>query len=271
MSIVGTDPVYLREQYGDTERLRTRAETHNRYTVGPDSFAHLFDHFALEPGVDVLDVGCGYGAVHRRLLEAGARVVGLDRSGGMLREAREAASRLEPRPRYILADAQALPLEAASFDCVLALHMLFHVPDRQRALFEMRRVLRPGGRVVLSTNAADAMRRLEQIHVAAARELGYEPVGGVGSHFTLEDVDLVRSVFPSVERHVYPSALVFPAAEPALRFYATSWIDRVRPRPADDSHRQRLLPVVREKMNAIIEQEDVLRIPKSAGYFVADV
>src|SRR5262249_54267509 len=104
---------------------------------------------------------------------------------------------------------------------VLAAHMLYHVPNRTRALCQMRRMLRPGGRVVLSTNARDAMGRLMAIHDEAARELGYEPIPEPErTWFSLDDLPLVESVFPGVTRHAIESALVFPEAEPALRFYA---------------------------------------------------
>jgi SAM-dependent methyltransferase len=267
-----TDREYLRYQYGDSEKLRIRAETHRRYTAGPDTFVQdLLQHLALPGPSYLLDVGCGNGSMHPTFGERGVHVIGLDTSAGMLREARAAAAKGSVRAHYVQGDAQELPIPDSSFDRVLAAHMLFHVPDRAKALNEMRRVLRPGGRVVLTTNGAEAMQRLMDVHDEAARELGYVPLPEPErSWFTLDDLPLVQLVFPAATRHVINTALVFPASEPALHFYATGRIDRIRDTPSDGSHRPPLLARVREKIDAIIETDGQFRVPKSLGFFVAD-
>jgi SAM-dependent methyltransferase len=156
-------------------------------------------------------------------------------------------------------------------DRVLAIHMLYHVPDRLKALQEFRRVLRPHGRVVLATNGARYLARLADIHRQAALQFGYTPSAGDGGQFTLEDLELVRQVFPSAERHVLTNALVFREAEPLVRYYAAGVVDRIAERPADNTHRQRLIDAVRGRVRAIINQEGGFRDPKDYGFFVADV
>ncbi|HEY3058722.1 MAG TPA: methyltransferase domain-containing protein [Chloroflexota bacterium] len=263
-----TDPVYLAEQYSSSERLRIRAETHRLYSVWDgehdDPFElRLLKNLRLAPGLSVLDVGCGPGTFHRALHGHGVTsIVGLDRSLGMLREASIG--------RYAQADAQALPLPDASFDGVMANHMLFHVPDIPLALREMRRVARPGGRVVLTTNGADFMERLHEVHVEACQALGYEAdETSVAERFTLDHLDLVRSVFRTAERQVLSGALVFPSAEAALRYYASGPIDRVIDAPPE-AH-GRLLAAVGNRIRAIVEREGDFRVAKSVGWFVADV
>jgi ubiquinone/menaquinone biosynthesis C-methylase UbiE len=97
---------------------------------------------------DVLDVGCGTGAVSRRLVERGARVWGLDYSPGMLAAARE-LSRGSYGPTFIEGSADSLPFEDNSFDCVTTAFSFHHFPDADNALREMRRVLKPGGKAYL--------------------------------------------------------------------------------------------------------------------------
>jgi hypothetical protein len=75
---------------------------------------------------------------------------------------------------------------------------------------------------------------------------------------------------PSVARHLIHSALVFTDAEPAVRFYATNRIDHIEDRPANGSHRARLLPAVRARIEAIIRTEGAFRVPKTWGFFVAE-
>lgn len=95
-------------------------------------------------GLDALDAGCGTGRYARLLLARGARAVGVDRSSAMLGRARLAGAPL------IRADLRALPLRAASFDIVVAGLALGDIPELERAVAEMARVLRPGGHLAYS-------------------------------------------------------------------------------------------------------------------------
>ena len=98
-------------------------------------------------GQRVLDLGCGKGRVSRLALERGASATtGVDVSEAML----ETAAASLPSARWVRADAQHLPFEAASFDVVVCALMIGHVPALEAALAEIARVLRPGGVLLLS-------------------------------------------------------------------------------------------------------------------------
>jgi SAM-dependent methyltransferase len=261
------DRTYLAYQYADSEKLRIRIETHSRYTEGEDDYVQVeLHHVAPRPGLRAIDIGCGPGRLVSRLRDQGVTCIGLDMSAGLLREARTASA-----GAFVQGDAQALPIADGLFDRVLAMNALYHMPNWRQALLEMRRVVRPGGRVVFSTNSADAMKRIYDVHREAALELGYTPLPFSGSSFNLGHLADVQAVFPSVECHVRDLALVFPDAEPALRFYATNRIDMIEGWSESTAHRAQLLPLVRRKIEAIIKREGSFRVPKSYGYFVADV
>lgn len=105
---------------------------------------------ALSPGQAVLDLACGTGHVTRQAAQAvGAlgSVVGVDLSERMVDAARHRAL---PNTRFVRMDAQRLALPDQQFDVVLCCLGLMYVPDPEQALREMRRVLKPGGRLVLS-------------------------------------------------------------------------------------------------------------------------
>jgi SAM-dependent methyltransferase len=108
-------------------------------------------------GGDVLDVPCGFGRHSLPLARAGYRIVGVDRSPVLLGEARRRAGG-ERWPKLIQADYRDLPLPAESFDLALnlftSLGYLGDEPDT-RALTEIGRVLRPGGRLVVDTMHRD--------------------------------------------------------------------------------------------------------------------
>jgi ubiquinone/menaquinone biosynthesis C-methylase UbiE len=105
---------------------------------------------ALRPGERVLDVACGTGLVSFRAAETVGRrgtVVGTDISGEMVETARRgAALRDLANARFERADAEALPFTEPDFDAAVCALGLMYVPDPVRALCEMRRLLRPGGR-----------------------------------------------------------------------------------------------------------------------------
>jgi len=110
----------------------------------------MLDMAGAQAGERVLDVACGTGLVSFRLAAAvGARgtVVGTDISGEMIEAARrQAAERGLDNASFERSDAEALPFADASFDAAVCGLGLMYVPDPVKALCEMRRLLRPGGR-----------------------------------------------------------------------------------------------------------------------------
>jgi ubiquinone/menaquinone biosynthesis C-methylase UbiE len=110
----------------------------------------MLDMVDLQPGERVLDVACGTGLVSLRIAEAvgaAGAVVGTDISGQMIDEAqRIAAERALANASFERADAEALPFGSATFDAAVCGLGLMYVPDPIKALAEMRRLLKPGGR-----------------------------------------------------------------------------------------------------------------------------
>ncbi|HWQ22560.1 MAG TPA: bifunctional demethylmenaquinone methyltransferase/2-methoxy-6-polyprenyl-1,4-benzoquinol methylase UbiE [Gaiellaceae bacterium] len=100
---------------------------------------------AVRPGDRVLDVCCGTGDLALEAERHGGRVVGLDFSERMLERARRKSGTIE----WVRADALALPFPAASFDAVLVGFGVRNLDDLEAGLRELRRVLRPGGRLAI--------------------------------------------------------------------------------------------------------------------------
>jgi ubiquinone/menaquinone biosynthesis C-methylase UbiE len=97
----------------------------------------------------VLDVGCGPGVLAADLLARGCEFLGVDGSARMIAECKR-RFRGEPRARFAVADAMALPFRDASFDAVTSTGVIDRVLRPERAIAEMGRVLRPGGILILS-------------------------------------------------------------------------------------------------------------------------
>jgi demethylmenaquinone methyltransferase/2-methoxy-6-polyprenyl-1,4-benzoquinol methylase len=101
---------------------------------------------APAPGMRALDLATGTGDIAFALAAAGADVVGLDVTRRMIELARAKAA--APAPRFLVGDMLALPFPAHSFDVVTTGYGLRNVPDLTMAIDEIRRVLKPGGRVL---------------------------------------------------------------------------------------------------------------------------
>lgn len=110
----------------------------------------VIDQLDLKSGLEVLDAGCGTGNLLAALLarQPGVQAAGLDFSPAMLRLTRRKASTASVRVHNLN---ETFPYRPASFDAITCVNVIYTLPDPVAVLSEFRRVLRPGGRVVLVT------------------------------------------------------------------------------------------------------------------------
>lgn len=116
----------------------------------------LYAYMKPEPGMQILDIGCGTGSLCLELARLGAKVTGIDISEAMLEVARDKARRTGMTVKFLRADALHLPFEDASFDAVVSVTVMEFVPDLKRALAEAYRVLKPGGRLIVGVIGGDS-------------------------------------------------------------------------------------------------------------------
>jgi SAM-dependent methyltransferase len=151
------DPELVRQQYADEANLGARKAIYAQ-AEGPDPRELAFQAVAESRPHRVLEVGGGEGELAERIVrELGAELTFVDQSERMVEIARGRG--LDSR----VGDVQDLPFADASFDCAVAAWMLYHVPDLDRAIAELARVLVPGGRLVAVTNGADHLAELRAL------------------------------------------------------------------------------------------------------------
>ena len=109
----------------------------------------LFELLGSVADKTLLDVGCGDGALASELARRGAIVTGLDADPAMIAAARRRTQTEITQLHLIEGQAERLPFGGEAFDCVLAVTVLCFVRDAERAVAEMARVLKPGGRLVI--------------------------------------------------------------------------------------------------------------------------
>jgi SAM-dependent methyltransferase len=128
----------------------------------------LLDATDLKPGQQILDVACGTGYVAGLAMARGAIARGADFSEPMLAQ----ATRLHPSIEFDHADAEALPYPDNSFDAVVVNFGVHHFPFPERALAEIRRVLRPSGKTAFSVWASPEHHALQKLALEGARVAG---------------------------------------------------------------------------------------------------
>jgi SAM-dependent methyltransferase len=141
------DPDAVRTfEHAGWQKAAARYQT--TFATATQEFADaLLDAAGVEPRTTVLDLCCGPGLLAGAAAARGAMATGLDFSPAMLDLARAA----HPAVHFAEGDAEAMPFADASFDAVVSSFGIHHVPRPQRALGEALRVLRPGGRLAVTT------------------------------------------------------------------------------------------------------------------------
>jgi SAM-dependent methyltransferase len=189
----------------------------------------MFDRLAGPGGKDVIDIGCGGGALVRELTARGARVVGVEISEDQLAAAR--AQDDGRGARYVIGEGQRLPLDDSSADLAIFMRTLHHVPpaDLSDALREASRVVRADGLVYVAEPLAEGdffelvslvedeleVRRSAQQALARASTAGLERASAVDYdvRVCIRDLAMLRARFVSVDPE---RAAVFDARRPEL-------------------------------------------------------
>jgi SAM-dependent methyltransferase len=204
------EAAFVRAQYETEDNLRARKSAYvNAEGDDPREFAFEAVREAAPPRV--LEVGGGEGELAERIRgELGAEVIAVDQSERMVEIQRSKG--IDAR----VGDVQELPFADGELDVVVAAWMLYHVPDLDRALAEIARVLKPGGRLVAVTNAID---HLQELWDLAGRETSLR-------RFTFRSEngeESLRRHFASVTRRDARGWTTMD--EEAVRRFGASWAD----------------------------------------------
>ncbi len=153
--------------------------------------AALIRRSGIQPGMRVLEIGCGSGAYTleiARAVGATGKVVALDIQPGMLEQLKNKLTRSENTDirnvEPLLASACQLPFQNGSFDAAFMITVLQEIPDKWRALAEIRRTLRPGGIVAVTEWLFDPDYPLKQTTLRLLKEAGFGNIDSSGNLWT---------------------------------------------------------------------------------------
>lgn len=212
----------LNKQYQDDSNLGARINLHKQFSTNLDSwFGWVFDIFDLPAICRILEVGCGPGDLWLENINRIPKrweIILTDFSPGMVQRAKQTLSEQSQAFRWSIVDAQEIPFPDQHFDAVIANHMLYHVPDRQKALRELRRVLKKNGRLYAATVGERHMQELAALVARFDPSLAKKH-DQVKNEFTLESgrAQLAKH-FGNLKIHRQENNLRVDQAEPLVDY-----------------------------------------------------
>ena len=249
----------VKKQYSTPDKLNTRISIHSKYSTNKQGFGNwIVSHYQIREGMSVLELGCGTGdmwAGKNEIISRCSRFVLSDFSEGMLNKAKETLCSQEGIEFRVI-DIQDIPFAQNEFDIIIANMMLYHVPDLQKGLREVRRTLKENGVFYCATYGENGM--MEYICSLFA---DYQVQNHVNDNFTLQNgEEKLRSVFSDVQRLLYEDSLEVTSVEDIVDYiYSLTGMTDLR-------------KLSRSEVRSVLEKnmrDGILYVPKEYGMFIA--
>ena len=258
------DREQVTEQYKDDQALAARIRLHAKYSTNPQGLTEwLFNQYAFKKGDRVLELGCGNAAQWEGRLGDLPENVNLtltDMSPGMIHAASMKLGPASLHHRYGVVDIQDIPFDNGSFDIAIANFMLYHVPDLDRALSQVKRVLKPGGILYAATNGNGGLHAFMRDVV-----LSVDPAAAAFEQsfpFSLQNGgSILACYFYRVQRVDYIDSLRVTNTEDLMDWLlSTIYISGLSPSGID---------AMRSRFDTMMRVNGFILIPKEAGMFIA--
>jgi len=209
----------VKKQFQNAENLSYRISFYKKYDSAPCDFSDwIFEKYGLSNGDRVLELGCGDGCHWEKRIEKlpeGCTIILSDISDGMISEVKKRIHHKKVTTEVI--DVQSIPYDNDYFDVVIANHMLFHVPDLEKAMFEIQRVLKPAGTFYAATDSNEGIR--PYLHSVlklfdASNDAFTEKIS-----FSVENgCDLLKKYFRHIDKYEYDYPLVVTNTSDLMRW-----------------------------------------------------
>lgn len=253
------DTSFVKEQYATANNLSKRISIHDQYSTNKLGFGNwIFSNYRIAKGAQVLELGCGTGDMWKNresLICECSRIVLSDFSEAMVAAAKDNVGSYD-NIEYKVIDIQEIPYDNAAFDVVIANMMLYHVPDMHKALMEVRRVLKNGGRFYCATYGEHGI-----IEYLSEILSSYGVKDNVNKSFTLQNgYDILSKIFSKVEKKEYIDSLAVTDLNDMVDYiYSLSGMTSLYRVPA-----QEIKDILMKNTT-----DGVLNVPKEYGMFIA--
>ena len=255
-------------QYTTDANLGSRVALHQNFSTNKYGwFKWVFDQIDLTERKNILELGCGNGMLWKKNLYRIPDDISItltDFSEGMVASAKKLMNG-ESRFKYNVADAQNISYESGEFDIVIANHMLYHMPDRKKAISEISRVLRDDGILYTTTNGINHLKDLKDIVTTFDDSIQYS-VGEMSKDFGLENGAVqLKEFFSDVKLIRYENLLRVTDVEALVNYVMSSsgWGN------IEEKMTGKRITDFREYLTEIMKKDNHIDIKTDAGMFIS--
>ena len=253
------DKSLVKQQYATANNLITRISIHEKYSTNKMGFGNwIVSNYKIDKGAKVLELGCGTGDMWKgreSLILDCSQIILSDFSEGMVATAKEMVGDYD-NIEYRVLDIQDIPYEDDSFDIIIANMMLYHVPNLDKGLSEVRRVLKKGGVFYCATYGEHGI--IEYLSKILSE---YGVKDNINKNFTLQNgYEILNKTFSNVEKKEYIDSLEVTNVDDMVEYiYSLSSMTS-------------LSSVPKQVIKDILTQntsDGVLNVPKEYGMFIS--
>lgn len=226
IKIINTEKIWL-NQYKNAANLSARISLHDLFSTNKYGWHKWFyDQLELCEDMTVLELGCGNASLWLRNIDRipkNCKITLTDISEGMLEDARQNLGDYSKKFNFNQADAQNIPYEDNSFDVVIADHIFYHISDKQKALSEIKRVLKPSGCLYLSTIGKNHLIELREVLKEFKSNIVISQ-SDFSEDFGLENgASQISNYFNTIDLLMYEDSLIVSEIEPIINYlYSTT-------------------------------------------------
>lgn len=256
MNVINNSDTVIK-QYKSATNLNTRISIHSKYSVNKMGFGNwIISRYEIKDGMRILELGCGTGDMwknHINLLDYISEIILTDFSEGMLDSAKEILGE-NKHISYKVVDIQDIPFEDKSFDMVIGNMMLYHVPEIDKGLAEVQRVLKKNGVFYCATYGENGI-----VEYILSLLRSYNAQSKTNKNFTLQNGrKILSNHFDDVIRFDYEDALEVTNVDDMIDYiYSLSSMSNIS-------------SIKREELKQTLEDnlvDGILRVPKEYGMF----
>ncbi|WP_159150204.1 MerR family transcriptional regulator, partial [Clostridium neonatale] len=215
----------IKEQYNSDKNLNLRSNLHSYNVNKIDWDVWCFENMKFCKNDKVLELGCGNGKLwlkNKEKIETDLNITLSDFSKSMIKSAKNNLKEINMDFQYKEINAEKIPYKDETFDVIIAEHMIYFVSNIEKALEEIKRVLKPNGKVYITTNSKNTMNELNELCEKFAPNSGLSN-NGLSERFNLEEGEkLLKKYFNNVSLNVLEGKIILSESEPLVSYKAST-------------------------------------------------
>ena len=215
----------IKEQYNSDKNLNLRSNLHSYNVNKIDWDVWCFENMKFCKNDKVLELGCGNGKLwlkNKEKIETDLNITLSDFSKSMIKSAKNNLKEINMDFQYKEINAEKIPYKDETFDVIIAEHMIYFVSNIEKALEEIKRVLKPKGKVYITTNSKNTMNELNELCEKFAPNSGLSN-NWLSERFNLEEGEkLLKKYFNNVSLNVLEGKIILSESEPLVSYKAST-------------------------------------------------